>query len=88
MEAYLAIFITMLISTSACVIEKTHGPGILRDLAYFLCIPPIILPGLVNLLAYILSFNSAPWNNPGRYVPQALASNGRTTERTTKWISL
>jgi iron(III) transport system permease protein len=54
MTAVIGAFITF---TSAYLIEKTKGARLLKQVAYFLSILPLALPGLVIGIAYIFFFN-------------------------------
>ncbi len=54
MTAVIGAFITF---TSAYLIEKTKGATLLKQVAYFLSILPLALPGLVIGIAYIFFFN-------------------------------
>jgi iron(III) transport system permease protein len=72
MALYSAAIGTLLTFASAFLVEKSRGLGALRQVAYFLSILPLALPGLVIGLAYIFFFNTPRWSvlglsvwNPG-----------------------
>jgi iron(III) transport system permease protein len=72
MALYSAAIGTLVTFTSAYLVEKSRGLGVLRQTAYLLSILPLALPGLVIGLAYIFFFNTPRWSilglsvrNPG-----------------------
>jgi iron(III) transport system permease protein len=60
---------TVLAFASAYLVEKSRGLGSLRQLAYFLSILPLALPGLTIGLAYIVFFNAPQWSVFGFRLP-------------------
>ncbi|WP_008316644.1 putative 2-aminoethylphosphonate ABC transporter permease subunit [Leptolyngbya sp. PCC 6406] len=65
MSGYTAIFGTLVVFTSAYLIEKSPGLRWLRSLNYFLSTLPLALPGLVLGIAYVFFFNNPIWPLPG-----------------------
>jgi iron(III) transport system permease protein len=64
MATYTAVFGTIIVFTSAYLIEKGKGFGRARAALYFLSTLPVALPGLVIGLAYIFFFNKPTWQIP------------------------
>lgn len=61
MSAYSALAGTALTFASAYLIEKGKGVFLLRQVAYFLSMLPLALPGMVVGLSYIFFFNTPAW---------------------------
>ncbi|MFQ5645257.1 MAG: putative 2-aminoethylphosphonate ABC transporter permease subunit, partial [Thiogranum sp.] len=74
MAALTAIFGTIVVFSSAYLIEKGKGMARSRAALYFLSTLPVALPGLVIGLAYIFFFNKPSWPIPfiGLSVPNPL----------------
>ncbi|WP_428562450.1 MAG: putative 2-aminoethylphosphonate ABC transporter permease subunit [Solidesulfovibrio sp. DCME] len=69
MSLYSAVAGTAITFFSAYLIEKTRGLTGLRQLAYFLAMIPLALPGLVIGLAYIFFFNAPGFSLAGLTLP-------------------
>jgi len=69
MSLYSAIIGTVITFASAYLIEKSRQLESPRQIAYFLSILPLALPGLVIGLAYIFFFNPKGWVLFGLWVP-------------------
>ncbi len=69
MSFYSAAIGAVITFSSAYLIEKSRQLESLRQIAYFLSILPLALPGLVIGLAYIFFFNPKGWNLLGLWVP-------------------
>lgn len=72
MSLYSAVFGTAITFCAAYLIEKTRQMTGLRQMAYFLAILPLALPGLVIGLSYIFFFNTPGWRAGGLFVPNPL----------------
>jgi iron(III) transport system permease protein len=72
MSLYSAVAGTAATFFSAYLIEKTRGLGALRQVAYFLSMIPLALPGLVIGLSYIFFFNAPGWSFAGLTLPNPL----------------
>jgi iron(III) transport system permease protein len=72
MSLYSAVFGTAITFGAAYLIEKTRQMTGLRQMAYFLAILPLALPGLVIGLSYIFFFNAPGWRAGGLFVPNPL----------------
>jgi iron(III) transport system permease protein len=72
MSAITAVIGTVLIFSSAYLIEKSRGMAALRQVSYFMSVLPLALPGLVIGIAYIFFFNAPGWSILGLYVPNPL----------------
>ncbi|MFH1137289.1 MAG: putative 2-aminoethylphosphonate ABC transporter permease subunit [Pseudomonadota bacterium] len=72
MSLYSAVVGTAATFLSAYLVEKSPGLPLLRQLAYFLSILPLALPGLVIGLSYIFFFNSPGWTIMGLEIPNPL----------------
>ncbi len=72
MSLYSAVFGIAITFCAAYLIEKTRQMASLRQVAYFLAILPLALPGLVIGRAYIFFFNAPGWNAGGIFVPNPL----------------
>jgi iron(III) transport system permease protein len=72
MAFFSAIIGVAITFASAYLIEKSRGMQSLRQVAYFLSILPLALPGLVIGLAYIFFFNATGWNIFGLFIPNPL----------------
>jgi len=64
MSFYSAAIGTAFTFLAAYLIEKSKGMRICRQVAYFLSILPLALPGLVIGLSYIFFFNNPRWEIP------------------------
>jgi len=69
MSFYSAVWGTAITFFAAYLIEKTRQLQGLRQVAYFLSLAPLALPGLVIGLAYIFFFNAKGWNLGGLFIP-------------------
>ncbi|RPJ12569.1 MAG: ABC transporter permease subunit, partial [Deltaproteobacteria bacterium] len=69
MSFYSAVIGTVITFSSAYLIEKSRQLESPRQIAYFLSILPLALPGLVIGLAYIFFFNPKGWELFGFWVP-------------------
>jgi len=69
MSLYSAAIGTVITFSSAYLIEKCRQLESPRQIAYFLSILPLALPGLVIGLAYIFFFNPKGWDLFGFWVP-------------------
>jgi iron(III) transport system permease protein len=69
MSLYSAVFGTAITFCAAYLIEKTRQMKALRQVAYFLSIIPLALPGLVIGLAYIFFFNAPGFHLLGIWIP-------------------
>ncbi len=69
MSFYSALWGTVITFGAAYLIEKTRQLNGLRQVAYFLALAPLALPGLVVGLAYIFFFNARGWNLAGMFIP-------------------
>lgn len=72
MSLYSALAGTALTFFSAYLIEKTRTMASLRQVAYFLSMLPLALPGLVIGLAYIFFFNASSWSFGGLTITNPL----------------
>jgi iron(III) transport system permease protein len=72
MSFYSAAIGTVITFSSAYLIEKSRQLESPRQIAYFLSILPLALPGLVIGLAYIFFFNPKGWDLFGFWVPNPL----------------
>jgi iron(III) transport system permease protein len=72
MSAYSAVVGVVVTFASAYLIEKGKGVPRIRQLAYFLSMLPLALPGLVVGLSYIFFFNAPGWTVLGFAVPNLL----------------
>ena len=68
MSAHSALWGTAITFLAAYLIEKTRQLHGLRQLAYFLSLAPLALPGMVIGLAYIFFFNARGWDIAGAFV--------------------
>lgn len=69
MALFSAVAGTAVTFFSAYLIEKTRGLKGLRQIAYFLSMIPLALPGLVIGLSYIFFFNAPGWEVAGLRLP-------------------
>ncbi len=68
MSLYTAVIGTGITFFSAYLTEKTRGMRAPRQVAYFLSIIPLALPGMVIGLSYIFFFNAPGWTIAGVYI--------------------
>jgi iron(III) transport system permease protein len=64
MSLYTALFGTIVVFTTAYLIEKSKGLSWLRSVNYFLSTIPLALPGLVLGISYVFFFNQPIWRIP------------------------
>jgi iron(III) transport system permease protein len=64
MSLYTAVFGTIVVFTTAYLIEKSKGLRWLRAVNYFLSTIPLALPGLVLGISYVFFFNQPIWKIP------------------------
>jgi iron(III) transport system permease protein len=69
MSFYTAIAGTLVVFSSAYLIEKGRGIKWARSFIYFISILPVALPGMVVGLAYIFFFNRPSWEVAGLEIP-------------------
>lgn len=72
MAAYSAAAGTVVTFVGAYLIEKGRGVSRFRQLAYFLSMLPLALPGMVVGLSYIFFFNAPGWTVYGLPIPNPL----------------
>ena len=71
MAGLTAIFGTIIVFTSAFLIEKSRGLKMPRSVLYFLSVMPLAIPGMVKGLSYIFAFNDP--NNPLNFLYGTMA---------------
>jgi iron(III) transport system permease protein len=72
MSAYTALAGAALVFGAAYLIEKSRGLRLPRQIAYFLSLLPLALPGMTIGLAYIIFFNATGWTLFGLRIPNPL----------------
>ena len=72
MSLYSAVIGTGITFFTAYLTEKMRGMQAFRQVAYFLAVIPLALPGMVIGLAYIFFFNAPGWTLWGMSIPNPL----------------